>query len=403
MKTTRLKFTNQQGLELSAKLEKPVDTHPKAYVLFAHCFTCNKNLTAIRNISRSLTSEGFAVLRFDFTGLGESEGDFADTNFSSNVSDLVDAANFLKENYEAPSVLIGHSLGGAAVLLAAKHIESVKAVATVGAPSEPNHVAHQFGETISDIEAEGVAEVRVGGRPFTVKKQFLNDIRATNLKKEIASLKKALLVMHAPFDKIVGVENAAAIYGAAMHPKSFISLDGADHLLSNKADSLYVGTMIASWASRYLDLESRKALQSSHQVAVETGEKGFTTAIKMGKHFMVADEPESIGGDDFGPNPYDLLLASLGACTGMTLRMYANRKKWDVKNITVHLNHNKKHVDDCNVCEKPSARLDHIDKTIEIEGDLDEKQRQRMLEISEKCPVHRTLHSEIRINTKLGE
>lgn len=403
MKTTRLKFTNQQGLELSARLEKPVDTHPKAYVLFAHCFTCNKNLTAIRNISRSLTSAGFAVLRFDFTGLGESEGDFADTNFSSNVSDLVDAANFLKENYDAPSVLVGHSLGGAAVLLAAKHIESVKAVATVGAPSEPNHVAHQFEANISNIESEGEAEVSVGGRPFKVKKQFLNDIRSTNLKKEIRGLKKALLVMHAPFDKIVGVENAAEIYGAALHPKSFISLDGADHLLANKADSLYVGTMIASWASRYLDLESEKTLQSSHQVAVETGEKGFTSAIKMGKHFMVADEPESVGGDDFGPNPYDLLLASLGACTGMTLRMYANRKKWDVKNITVHLNHNKKHVDDCGSCEKTSARLDHIDKTIEIEGNLDEKQRQRLLEISEKCPVHRTLHSEIRINTKLGE
>jgi uncharacterized OsmC-like protein/alpha/beta superfamily hydrolase len=403
MKTTRLKFTNQQGLELSARLEKPVDTHPKAYVLFAHCFTCNKNLTAIRNISRSLTSAGFAVLRFDFTGLGESEGDFADTNFSSNVSDLVDAANFLKENYEAPSVLVGHSLGGAAVLLAAKYIESVKAVATVGAPSEPNHVAHQFEANISNIEAEGVAEVHVGGRPFKVKKQFLNDIRSTNLKKEIRGLKKALLVMHAPFDKIVGVENAGEIYGAALHPKSFISLDGADHLLTNKADSLYVGTMIASWANRYLDLESQKTLQSKHQVAVQTGEQGFTTDIKMGKHLMVADEPESVGGDDFGPNPYDLLLASLGACTGMTLRMYANRKKWDVKNITVHLNHNKKHVDDCNVCEKPSARLDHIDKTIEIEGDLDEKQRQRLLEISEKCPVHRTLHSEIRINTKLGK
>lgn len=403
MKVTRLNFKNQQGLELSARLEKPVDQHPIAYVLFAHCFTCNKNLTAIRNISRSLANAGFGVLRFDFTGLGESEGDFSDTNFSSNVSDLVDGANFLKENYAAPSILVGHSLGGAAVLLAAKSIESVKAVATIGAPSEPNHVAHQFGDNLSNIEAEGVAEVSVGGRPFKVKKQFLTDIRTTNLKKEIASLKKALLVMHAPFDKIVGIENAGAIYGAAFHPKSFISLDGADHLLTNKADSLYVGTMIASWASRYLDVESKKTLQSNHQVVVETSKEAFTSAIKMGKHSMIADEPESVGGDDFGPNPYDLLLASLGACTGMTLRMYANRKKWDVENITVHLNHNKKYVEDCDACEKPSARLDHIDKTIEIEGNLDEKQRQRLLEISEKCPVHRTLHSEIRINTKLSK
>ena len=402
MKTVRLQFPNTNGIELAARLELPIDTHPKAYALFAHCFTCNKNLTAIRNISRSMTNEGFAVLRFDFTGLGESEGEFADTNFSSNVEDLVAAADFLKEKYEAPSVLIGHSLGGAAVLLAAKSIESVKAVATIGAPAEPIHVEHQFGEKIATIEVEGTAEVSVGGRPFQVKKQFLHDIRATNLKEHIRQLKRALLVLHAPFDKVVGVENAATIYGAAMHPKSFISLDGADHLLSNKADSLYVGNMIAAWAARYLDFEEKELPRTNHQVVVETGEEGFTSQIKMGNHTLIADEPESVGGNNFGPTPYDLLLASLGACTGMTLRMYANLKKWDVKTIKVHLNHGKRHADDCEDCEKPNAKLDHIDKTIEIEGDLDEKQLKRLLQISERCPVHRTLHSDLRINTKLG-
>ncbi len=401
MKTIRLTIPNSEGLKLSARLDYPIDTHPKAYALFAHCFTCNKNLTAIRNISRSLTSAGIAVLKFDFTGLGESEGDFADTNFSSNVEDLVTAANYLKDNYEAPSILIGHSLGGAAVLLAAKHIDSVKAIATIGAPSEPVHVAHQFHGKIDVIEKEGVSQVSLGGRPFTVKKQFLEDIRSTNLKEHIRSLKKAVLVMHAPFDRTVGVENAAAIFGAAFHPKSFISLDGADHLLTRKADSLYVGNMIASWASRYIELPEETKLSTRQQVVVQTGEKGFTSQVKMGKHTLIADEPESVGGNDFGPSPYDLLLAGLGACTTMTLRMYANRKRWDVKNITVHLDHGKRHAEDCTDCENPRAKLDHIDKTIEIEGNLDEKQRARMLDISKKCPVHRTLLSDIKINSIL--
>ncbi len=404
MSTTRLTFIGTQGQKLAARLEKPTDSHPKSYVLFAHCFTCNKNLTAVRNISRAMTNAGFAVLRFDFTGLGESDGDFADTNFSSNVEDLVAAAQFLKEEYEAPSILIGHSLGGAAVLLAAGQIESVKAVATIGAPSEPVHVQHQFSdEKIDAIEAEGVAEVQLAGRPFRVKKQFLEDIRTTNLEKSIKALKKPILVMHSPFDKTVSIENAAKIYGAAFHPKSFISLDNADHLLTNKADSLYAGAMIASWAARYIDLPAEKELKTDHQVIVNTLEGGFTSPIKMGKHQITADEPESVGGNDFGASPYQLLLASLGACTGMTLRMYANRKGWDVKNIKVHLNHDKKYVDDCESCEKPNAKLDHIHKTIEVEGNLDEKQLERLLDISKKCPVHKTLQSEMRINTEMAK
>jgi len=401
MKTTRLTFTNAEGLQLAARLEKPVDSHPIAYVLFAHCFTCSKNLVAVRNISRALTAAGFAVLRFDFTGLGESEGDFADTNFSSNVEDLVAAAKFLEKEYEAPSVLVGHSLGGSAVLLAAGQLESVKAVATIGAPSEPVHVQKQFGDNIKDIEKDGIAQVHLAGRPFTVKKHFLEDIRATNLKAKVKALKKAVLVMHSPFDKTVSIENAAQIYGAAFHPKSFISLDNADHLLTRKEDSQYAGMMIAAWATRYISQPEEKKLRTNHQVISETQEDSFTTNIKMDKHHLTADEPESVGGNDFGPNPYQLLLASLGACTGMTLRMYAKRKGWNVRNISVHLNHDKQYVDDCEMCEKPDAKLDHIHKTIEIDGDLDEKQMARMLNISKKCPVHRTLQSEIRINTEL--
>lgn len=410
MKPTRINFPNADGATLSARLDMPVaqhaQDHPTAYAIFAHCFTCSKNLNAVRNISRALTGAGIAVLRFDFTGLGESEGDFADTNFSSNVEDLVAAARFLKENYEAPALLIGHSLGGAAVLLAAKHIKSIEAVVTIGAPSEPVHVEHQFGEQLKTIEREGAAQVQLAGRPFFVKEQFLHDIRSTNLQTHIRELKKPLLVMHAPFDKTVSIKNAAEIYNAAFHPKSFISLDHADHLMSNKADSIYAGNMIAAWSMRYLIIKEQSAdtpdsQTTSHQVVARTEAGSYTTQIKMGKHQIVADEPISIGGNDLGAGPYDLLLASLGACTGITLRMYAKRKGWDVDDVLVHLNHQKKYVDDCAFCEKPTAKLDHIEKTIEIKGNLDEKQRERMLEISKKCPVHRTLLSEVRISSEL--
>ena len=315
---------------------------------------------------------------------------------------MVCAAGYLAENYEAPSLLIGHSLGGAAVLLAASQIDSIKAIATIGAPAEPVHVQHQFGDDIEKIEQEGVAQVSLAGRPFKVKQQFLDDIRSTNLEAVIRKLKKSILVMHSPHDKTVGIHNAAKIYDAAFHPKSFISLDGADHLLTRKEDSLYVGDVIASWATRYLDLPKEKTkLITNEQVVVQTGRDKFTTQIKMGKHTITADEPESVGGNDFGASPYELLLAGLGACTTMTMKMYANRKGWEVDNITVHLSHEKRHADDYQDSENPTAKLDHIDKTIEIEGNLDEKQRQRMLNISKKCPVHRTLQSDIVINTEM--
>lgn len=401
MRSKKIQFTNTEGEVLAARLELPVNQHPHTYALFAHCFTCNKNLTAVRNISRALTQEGIAVLRFDFTGLGESEGDFADTNFSSNVQDLVQAANFLNHNYKAPSILIGHSLGGAAVISAAKNIESVKAVATIGAPYDPAHVSHLLSSGIEEINATGAAEVIIGGRKFTVKKQFLDDIQEHSVKENLRNLRKAILILHSPQDRTVEVENAAKIYHAARHPKSYISLDGADHLLSNKMDSLYAGDLIACWAKRYIDWPEKEKLKVEKEVAVRLGDEGYTTDIAVRHHTLTADEPESVGGNDFGPTPYDLLNASLGACTAMTLQMYARRKKWDLQEVTVHLEHYKDYVADMQDVDNPKSKIDHFDRVLELEGDLSEEQKQRLLEIANRCPVHRTLHNDVKINTVL--
>jgi uncharacterized OsmC-like protein/esterase/lipase len=402
MPSQKVTFTNQQGYQLSARLELPANQHPHTYALFAHCFTCSKNLTAVRNISRSLNMGGIAVLRFDFTGLGESEGDFADTNFSSNVDDLIAAARFLKEQYEAPSMLIGHSLGGAAVICAGSQLSFVKAIATIGAPSAPEHVTHLFGPHLGKIEAAGEADVSIGGRPFKVKKQFLEDIRETEMKKHLSELNKALLIMHSPQDMTVEVQNARRLYNAAMHPKSFISLDGADHLLSEKKDSLYAGEMIACWAKRYIDQPKVEKLKAEKQVAVRLGDNGFTTDVMVRHHGLTADEPESVGGNDYGPSPYELVTAGLGACTAMTLQMYARRKKWPLEEVTVQLNHYKDHAEDCQNLEDPKSKIDHFDRVIFIEGDLDDKQRERLLEIANRCPVHRTMHNEVKVNTVLG-
>ncbi len=400
MALNKLLFSNSKGDQLVGRLELPVDQHPKAYALFAHCFTCNKNLSAVRNISKALTQKGFGVLRFDFTGLGESEGDFADTNFSSNIDDLVAAGRYMESELEAPSLIVGHSLGGAAVIFAAKELDSVRAVATIGAPSSPDHVQHLIQSGLPEIEEKGEAQLNIGGRPFTIKKQFLEDISGVNMQATIKALRKPILVAHSPQDDTVGINNAAEIYSAAMHPKSFLSLDGADHLLSNTADSLYVGQMIAAWAERYIDTEEAADLKTTHQVLVHSDvESGYTLDIQAGKHTFKADEPESIGGNDFGPTPYDLLLASLGACTAITMRMYANRKGWPVEDIEIHLNHNKEHLQDCEDCESSDAKIDVIERYIEIKGDVDEKQRKRMMQIADKCPVHKTVHSEIRVVT----
>lgn len=401
MKSIKFNIENEQGDKLAASLDMPVDGKPKAYALFAHCFTCSKNFLAVGNISRALTLHKIAVLRFDFTGLGESEGDFSDTNFSSNVRDLITVADFLAKKYEAPRLLIGHSLGGAAVLLAASQVPGLKAVVTIAAPADPEHVKKNIFSGIDQIEQKGKAEIVIGGRPFTIKKQFLDDLEDRNMKKVIHALDTALLIMHSPQDAIVEIENAAKIYDAARHPKSFITLDGADHLLSDKKDSLYAGHMIASWAEKYLDLPEKQTLLSDKEVVVRTGEESYTTEIKAGKHLFLADEPESAGGNDLGPSPYHLLSSALGACTGITLRMYANRKKWPLKEIKVHLEHDKIHAEDCAHCEDKTKKIDQIVRVIELEGELDEKQRQRLLEIANKCPVHKTLHSDIHVKSSL--
>ncbi|MCW5517022.1 bifunctional alpha/beta hydrolase/OsmC family protein [Muriicola sp. Z0-33] len=404
MHLKKVTFKNKEGQELVGRLELPVDGHPHNYVIFAHCFTCNKNLLAVKNIGKSLSSKGFAVLRFDFTGLGESEGDFEDTNFSGNVEDLVAAAEFLKDQYKAPSLLIGHSLGGAAVIFAADKIPSVRAIATIGAPSNPVHVQHLLKSSIEEIKSEGLATVNLSGRDFTIKKQFLDDLESKSLPETAKRLRKPLLIMHSPLDLTVGIKNAEEIYIAAHHPKSFVSLDDADHLLSDKKDSVYAGMVIAGWAERYLEIPKSAPLKTQHQVAASLDmEDGFTTQMKVGNHYMLADEPESFGGNDFGPSPYELVSAGLSACTAMTIQMYAKRKQWDVQNVEVHTSYSKTHAQDCEDCESPSSKIDTFDREIKLIGDLDQKQKDRILQIADKCPVHRTLHNETQVITKLLE
>ena len=400
MNFKRLQFANRYGHNLAAQLDLPVDGKPHAYAIFAHCFTCTKNLKAVANINRALTREGIAVLRFDFTGLGQSEGDFADTNFTTNVSDLMDAAIYLEKHYRAPMVLIGHSLGGAAVIQAAAEIKSARAVAVIGAPSRTEHVLKHLSGAEKQIEEKGEAEVTLAGRPFHIKKQFLEDLRADHMTDAVKSLKRALLILHSPVDNIVGIENAGEIFQAARHPKSFISLDTADHLLSEQADSRYAGTIIAAWSRKYTETPRREKIReapSESEVTVRLGKTGYTTEISAGSHSLVADEPESAGGADMGPTPYDYLVAGLGACKAITLRMYADRKKWPLDAIRIGLSHNKVHADDCRDCETREGYLDEIKGTIALEGDLDADQRRRLMEIADRCPVHRTLKGEIRI------
>lgn len=395
----RAKFENNEGVKLSANLELPPDNNPKAYCIFAHCFTCGKSLKSVKSISSSLTSRGFAVLNFDFTGLGNSEGEFSESNFSSNIDDLIAANNFLSENYEPAQILIGHSLGGTAVLSAAGKMDQVKAVVTIGAPFDPSHVQNLLVGDVEEIKSKGEAEVNLGGRNFKIKKQFLDDLEKSANRSDIKNLKKALLVMHSPQDKTVDIENAKLIYGEAMHPKSFISLYKADHLLLDDTHAQYAGAVLAAWVMKYIEVSKSYELTTDKHVVVRTGESGYTTNINAGGHYMIADEPESVGGKDLGTSPYGFLMAALGSCTSMTLRMYADRKKWDLKSVLVHLNHEKVHAEDSD----KGAKLDRITRTIELEGDLDVEQRKRLLEIADKCPVHKTLNSKILIETNLTE
>jgi putative redox protein len=407
MQNEKVTFENHEGQALSGLLALP-ETPPQAYALFAHCFTCSKNLKAATNIARALADSGIAVLRFDFTGLGQSEGDFADTNFSSNVTDLLAAVRFLAENYAAPEVLVGHSLGGTAVLQAAADVPSAVAVATIGSPSDPEHVRHLFAGAEEALRDEGVAEVNLGGRPFTMKRQFLDDLERHELPATIKSLRKALLIMHAPLDDIVEIDNASELFARALHPKSFISLDKADHLLTREEDSLYAGHVLAAWASRYLD-STRAAAQpdkldtGDYETAARTHAGGFRTEVIAGGHALVADEPASVGGTGEGPSPYDLLSAALAACTSMTLKMYASHKKLDLDSATVRVRHGKVHAKDCEDCESAEGRIDQFERELSLAGALTDEQRKRMLEIADRCPVHRTLHSEVKVRTALAD
>jgi len=406
MNTKRITFPNARGERLAARMELPDDEQPVAYALFAHCFTCSKDLTAAVRIARALSSRRIAVLRFDFTGLGESEGEFAATTFSSEVSDLVAAARFLEREYEAPRLLIGHSLGGAAVLAAAAEIPTTAAVATIAAPYRPADVRRLLGEPAEQVEERGQATVRIGGRDFTIRKSLLDDLEAQRPAETLRNLKAALLVMHSPRDRVVGIDNAADIYRAALHPKSFVSLDPADHLLSDPKDSRYAGEIIATWAGRYLALPeapvpSRIPEVIDNRVTAHTGAEGFRTEMFANGFPLVADEPVEYGGSNEGPSPYEYLLASLGACTGMTLQMYARRQGWPLEEAVVRLSHHKIHAEDCRDCDENDRRIDTFEREVELRGELDEAQRQRLLEIAGKCPVHRTLTEEVRIDTTL--
>jgi putative redox protein len=407
MQFQKLYFENQDGKRLAARLDMPLDEKPTAFAVFAHCFTCTKNFNAVVNIDRALALHGIAVLRFDFTGLGESEGDFAETSFSTNVGDLVAAAEFLKDAFEAPRLLIGHSLGGAAVIHAAQKIPSVEALSTIAAPAELGGLLRYVEERdLEKLEDGGDTSIKIDGKDFRIKKQFLDDLKQSSMEAAVRALKRPLLIFHSPVDRIVSIDNAAKIFMAARHPKSFISLDRADHLLSNREDSLYVGSVLAAWASKYLKISEIKFAEpqlSDTRIITRTGKAGFRTEIIANGHSLIADEPISVGGSNTGPNPYDLLVSALGACTGMTLRMYADHKKLPLDGVTVRLRHEKIHAEDCVECDDSKSKIDFIEREIELEGDLDHEMRHKLLDIADRCPVHRTLESRSRIETRLKE
>jgi uncharacterized OsmC-like protein/alpha/beta superfamily hydrolase len=400
MPVERFDFPNAKGEKLAAVLDLPEGT-PRAYALFAHCFTCGKNVVAAKRIADALTALGIAVLRFDFTGIGSSEGEFANTTFSSNVADLVAAADHLRKMRQAPALLIGHSLGGAAVLAAAEAVAEARAVVTIAAPSDPGHVTHLFKDKLDAISAQGEVEVELAGRPFRIRREFLDDVAQQTLTDRVARLHKALLIFHSPTDDTVGIENAAHIFAAAKHPKSFISLTGADHLLTRRSDAVYVANVLAAWADRYLDAAPMPADEAGPRkvVVTETGGGKFQQTVAIGPHRLIADEPVAAGGLDSGPGPYDFLLAGLGACTSMTLRIYAEHKKLPLERVSVTLSHSKIHAQDCEECETKEGKIDRIERAITLTGDLSDEERARLLEIADKCPVHRTLHSEINIRT----
>ena len=400
VESRKVQFAGAIGGNLAARLDLPVK--PRAHALFAHCFTCGKDIFAASQIAKALCANGIAVLRFDFTGIGSSEGEFANTNFSSNVQDLVAAAGYLREHHAAPSLLIGHSLGGAAVLAAAPHVPEATAVVTIGAPASAAHVTHNFAADLAEINEKGTAKVTLSGRSFTITKQFLDDVAEQNVLAGLAKLKKALLVCHAPRDEYVGIDNATQIFTTARHPKSFLSLDTADHLLRKREDAIYLAEVIAAWASRYLPAAEKSATLPPGTVEVrETRTGPLAQRVLAGRHVLMAGEPVEAGGDDAGPGPYDYLLAALGACTSMTMRLYADRKGLAAERFSVRLSHRRVHAQDCADCETKQGNIGEITRDITIEGDIPEAARTRLMEIADRCPVHETLTHEIKIRSRL--
>lgn len=403
MKSEKLNIINTKGNALNAYLELPANQKPNHFAIFAHCFTCSGSFGPVRNISRALTNHGFGVIRFDFTGLGNSEGEFAESHFSGNVDDLISVHKYIKENYKAPSLLIGHSLGGAAVLTAASKLDDIKAVVTIAAPTSVSHVKNLFIHQLDDVPTKGDILVNIGGRPFVINKEFVDDFDKTDLPEIVKNLRKPLLIMHSPSDTIVGIENAEQLYKNARHPKSFISLDNADHLLSKKEDSVYIGNVIGAWVQRYFKTEENTMLSTEGEQLVghlNLLEDNFTTQIQTKNHTLLADEPSSVDGDDFGPSPYELLTAGLAACTVMTIKLYAERKKWPLEEVFVYITHSKKHVDDLG---EKNGSIDFIIKKLKFIGDLTSEQKTRMKEIASKCPVHKTLASEVKFETEIIE
>ncbi|WP_299680728.1 bifunctional alpha/beta hydrolase/OsmC family protein [uncultured Tenacibaculum sp.] len=404
MKRSKLKIPNSKGQILNAFLELPANQKPDFFAIFAHCFTCTSSLSAVKNISRTLTNYGFGVVRFDFTGLGKSEGEFHESHFSANVADLIAVSEYMNTNFEAPSLLVGHSLGGAAVLTAAAELTSVKAIATIGAPADVEHVTHLFSHGIHEVEQKGEVNVNIGGRPFKINKEFVDNFTKTDLPSIVKKLRKPILILHSPIDTVVGIKNAEKIYHNAHHPKSFVTLDNADHLLTNPEDSKYAGNVIGAWVQRYFPKKVKVNLNSAQEQAVghlNLIEDNFTTKIQTSNHSLIADEPASVGGDDFGPSPFDYLNAALIACTTMTLKMYANRKQWDLQEVFVYVTRVKKSSEELGITSEGINRHDHFTKKIKLVGDLDEKQRARLLEIAAKCPVHKTLENKAYFESSL--
>jgi uncharacterized OsmC-like protein/alpha/beta superfamily hydrolase len=389
MRSEKVEFPNAKGQTLAARLDQP-DGTARAYALFAHCFTCDKTAKAAVRISRALAELGVAVLRFDFTGLGESEGELSD--FSADVQDLIFAAQHMESLGHAPALLIGHSLGGSAALAAASEIPSAKAVATIGAPGDVDHVLRLLGDDLARIEAEGEAEVKIGGRPFTIGRDFVDDARMQDLPDRVAHLRRALLVLHSPVDAVVGIDNATKIFLAARHPKSFVSLDHADHLLTRGEDADYAATVIAAWAGRYLPMAADLPAEAPDGAVLvqETGAGKFQVQISAHGSRVFGDEPADVGGLGSGFSPYELVSAGLGACTSMTLRLYAERKGWPLQRTRIAVRHDK------DVARTPP---DTFTRQIAVEGPLDAEQTAKLFEIADKCPVHRTLEGGSRVVT----